>query len=130
MIVAKDIVVEAGIRRLVDGATFALHAGDKVGLVGANGAGKSTLLRTLAGRLEPLEGLIARSGRIGYLSQEAALPDLDRPQATALERVLSARDIGGVQNEMEATRRRMEGAEGEGRDRLIRRFAIEAWPEK
>jgi ATPase subunit of ABC transporter with duplicated ATPase domains len=123
VIVVKGLVVEAGILRLVDGATFALHPGDKVGLVGANGAGKSTLLRTLAGRLEPLEGVVARSGRIGYLSQEAALPELDHPRATALERVLAARDIGGVQQAMEDVRRRMESSTGDGRDRLIRRFA-------
>jgi len=123
VIVVKGLSVEAGIRRLVDEATFALHPGDKVGLVGANGAGKSTLVRTLAGQLEPLEGIVARSGSIGYLSQEAALPELDRPLATALERVLAARDIGGVQQAMEETRRKMETADSEMRERLIRRFA-------
>jgi len=123
VIVVKGLSVEAGIRRLVDEATFALHPGDKVGLVGANGAGKSTLLRTLAGLLEPLDGVIARSGSIGYLSQEAALPELDHPLATALERVLAARDIGGVQTAMEDTRRKMETAAAEIRERLIRRFA-------
>jgi ATPase subunit of ABC transporter with duplicated ATPase domains len=123
VIVVKGLAVEAGIRRLVDDATFALHAGDKVGLVGSNGAGKSTLLRTLAGRLEPLEGIVARSGTIGYLSQEAALPELDHARATGLERVLAARDIGRVQQAMEETRHRMETADGMLRDRLIRRFA-------
>ncbi|MCJ7726642.1 MAG: ATP-binding cassette domain-containing protein, partial [Acidimicrobiia bacterium] len=122
MIVVKGLAVEAGIRRLVDEATFALHPGDKVGLVGSNGAGKSTMLRTLAGRLEPAEGVIARSGSIGYLSQEAALPELDHPLATALERVLAGREIGSVQQKMEDTRRKMEVAEAGLRDRLIRRF--------
>ena len=31
------------------GASFSLHAGDKVGLVGRNGAGKTSLLKVLAG---------------------------------------------------------------------------------
>ncbi|MBU1227771.1 MAG: ATP-binding cassette domain-containing protein [Actinobacteria bacterium] len=123
MIIVKDLSVEAGIRRLVDAATFALHPGDKVGLVGSNGAGKSTLLRTLAGRLEPVEGVIARSGSIGYLSQEAALPELDHPLATALERVLAAREIGAVQQAMEDTRRKMETAESAVREQLIGRFS-------
>ena len=123
MIVVKGLSVEAGIRRLVDEASFALHPGDKVGLVGANGAGKSTMLRTLAGRLEPAAGVIARSGSIGYLSQEAALPELDHPLATGLERVLAARDIGSVQRKMEDTRLKMELAEAALRDRLIARFA-------
>ena len=96
MIIARDLVVEAGIRTLVSGASFALHPGDKVGLVGQNGAGKTTLLRTLAGLREPTAGTVARSGRIGYLSQEAALPELEHRDATGLERVLAARNVGGV----------------------------------
>ncbi len=123
MIIARDLVVEAGIRTLVSDASFALHPGDKVGLVGQNGAGKTTLLRTLAGLRDPASGHLARSGRIGYLSQEAALPELEHRDATGLERVLAARDVGGVQRRMEETRRRMETADGEERDRLIRKFA-------
>ena len=123
MIIARGLSVEAGIRTLVSDASFAIHPGDKVGLVGRNGAGKTTLLRTLAGRLEPAAGTVARSGVIGYLSQEASLPELDHPDATGLERILGARDIGGVQRRMEATRRSLEAVDGGERDRLIRRYA-------
>ena len=73
MIIARDIAIEAGIRRLISHASFTVNATDKIGLVGANGAGKTTLLRTLAGEFEPAEGTIVRSNVIGYLSQEAAL---------------------------------------------------------
>ena len=97
MIIARNLSVEVGIRTLVSQASFALHAGDKVGLVGRNGAGKTTLLRTLAGLRDPSMGTTARSGVVGYLSQESALPELDHPEATALERVLAARDIGSIQ---------------------------------
>ena len=38
-------------------------------LVGVNGVGKSTLLRILAGELEPIEGAVARGGRVAYMSQ-------------------------------------------------------------
>ncbi len=123
MIIVKGLAIEVGTRMLLSDASFALHPGDKVGLVGRNGAGKTTLLRTLAGRVAPLEGTVARSGVIGYLSQEAALPELDHPEATALERVLAARHIGSIQRQMEETRRRMESAAASERDRLIRRFA-------
>jgi len=123
VIIVKGLTIEAGTRTLVADASFALHPGDKIGLVGRNGAGKTTLLQTLAGRLAPLEGTVARSGVIGYLSQEAALPELDHPEATALERVLAARHIGSIQRRMEETRRKMETATGSERDRLIRRFA-------
>jgi ATPase subunit of ABC transporter with duplicated ATPase domains len=123
MLIVRGLVVEAGIRTLISDASFALHPGDKVGLVGQNGAGKTTLLRTLVGALDPKAGTIARSGVIGHLSQEAALPELDHPEASALDRVLTARGIGAVQMGMEALRRSMAAAAGGERDRLIRDFA-------
>jgi ATPase subunit of ABC transporter with duplicated ATPase domains len=123
MIIARGLVIEAGIRTLLTDASFALHPGDKVGLVGQNGAGKTTLLRTLVGLIEPRAGTIARSGVVGHLSQEAALPELEHPEATALERILTARDIGEVQVRMEQVRSRMEAADGNERDHLIRRYS-------
>ncbi len=123
MIIARGLSVEVGIRTLVDAASFALHPGDKVGLVGRNGAGKTTLMRTLAGLRQPTSGTVARSGVLGHLSQESALPELDRPEATALERVLAARDIGTIQIRMEGVRKQMESAVQDERDRLIGRFA-------
>ena len=42
---------------------------ERTGVVGRNGAGKTTLLRLIAGRTEPGEGAVARSGRIGFLEQ-------------------------------------------------------------
>ena len=121
MLIAKGLTIEAGIRTLLTDGDLALHPGDKVGLVGRNGAGKTTLLRTLAGRRAPVTGSVARSGTLGFLSQEASLPELDHPDASALERILTARDIGAVQRTMEAVRIDMEAATGEPRDRLIRR---------
>jgi ATPase subunit of ABC transporter with duplicated ATPase domains len=123
MIIARDLVIEAGARSLIEEASFSVHPGDKVGLVGKNGAGKTTLLRTLAGELEQTSGTIRRSGVIGYLSQEAALKELGDADVNALERVLTARDIGNLERRMEHVRRQMETATGEERDRLIARFS-------
>jgi len=123
MIIAKALGIEAGGRLLVEGVDFALYPGDKVGLVGRNGAGKTTLLRTLAGLRPAAVGTVAAQGVIGYLSQEAALPELERPEATALERILSVRRIGLLQRQMEEARRRMASGSGTERDRAIRRFA-------
>jgi ATPase subunit of ABC transporter with duplicated ATPase domains len=122
VILARDLTIEAGIRTLITGASLNLQPGDKVGLVGRNGAGKTTLMRTLAGELKPAAGHLARSGVVGYLSQESALPELDNPDLSALERVLTARDIGSLEVEIEEVRRKMEVEDGEARDRLIRRF--------
>ncbi|MCP3973742.1 MAG: ABC-F family ATP-binding cassette domain-containing protein [bacterium] len=123
MIIARDIAIEAGIRRLISHANFTVNAGDKIGLVGRNGAGKTTLLRTLGGELEPAEGTIVRSNVVGYLSQEAALLELADNGVTALERILKARSIGELERRMEDTRLLMESAAGDERDRLIKRFS-------
>ena len=123
MIIARDLYIEAGARLLIAAASFSVHPGDKIGLVGKNGAGKTTLLRTLAGELEPAAGTIRRSGVIGYLSQEAALAQLADDEVNALERVLTARDIGNLERRMERVRRQMELTTGTERDRLIARFS-------
>jgi ATPase subunit of ABC transporter with duplicated ATPase domains len=123
MIIARDVTIEAGPRTLLSDASITLQPGDKVGLVGRNGAGKTTLMRALAGERSPARGRIARSGAIGYLSQEAELPTLADPDLNGLERILTARDIGAMQRRMEAVRRKMEAATGKERDRLIRLFS-------
>jgi ATP-binding cassette subfamily F protein uup len=58
-------------RRLLDGISLGVAAGDRIGVVGPNGAGKSTLLGLLAGTTAPDEGRVARMAglRIGYLPQ-------------------------------------------------------------
>ncbi len=122
MILVRDVAIDAGARRLLSDVSFSVQSGDKIGFVGPNGAGKTTLLRALAGLTEPAGGSIVRSGTVGYLSQEAALDDLDDPGVSALERVLMARDIGTIERRMEITRSKMENSDGAERDRLIRAF--------
>ena len=62
-------------RRLLDGVSLGVSAGDRIGVVGRNGAGKSTLLALLAGTAGPDEGRVARTAdlRIGYLRQQDQL---------------------------------------------------------
>jgi len=123
MLIVRDVRIEVGPRVLLEGASFSLQPGDKVGLVGRNGTGKTTLMRTLVGYQSPAAGSILRSGNLGYFSQEAALPDLEHPDATGLERILAAREIGAVQRRIEDARRKIERLEGERRDRAIRNHA-------
>jgi branched-chain amino acid transport system ATP-binding protein len=49
--------------QILDGVSFALAAGEVVGLVGHNGMGKTTLLRTLVGHLPVKVGSIRFAGR-------------------------------------------------------------------
>lgn len=53
--------------RAVDGISFSLKHGDRVGLMGHNGAGKSTLLRALAGVYAPTYGSLLVEGSIAAL---------------------------------------------------------------
>jgi ATP-binding cassette subfamily F protein 3 len=59
-------------RTLLDGVTWQIGDGDRVGLCGPNGAGKTTLLKMLAGLDEPDAGRIVKPAQltIGYLPQD------------------------------------------------------------
>ena len=124
MFVVRDLTISNGLRTLVSGASFTVQPGDKLGLVGRNGAGKTTMMRTLAGQRPPEAGTVLRSGSVGYLSQESELPDLERLDVTALERILAARDIGALQRKIEDRRVAIEAATGERRDKLITQHAL------
>ncbi len=53
--------------RALDGVTFELKPGDRLGLTGPNGAGKTTLLKVLYGIYEPTGGSVEIEGRVDAL---------------------------------------------------------------
>ena len=53
--------------KALDGISFVLESGDRMGIIGHNGAGKTTLLKVLAGIYEPDRGLIQVTGRISSM---------------------------------------------------------------
>ncbi|MGG5886244.1 heme ABC transporter ATP-binding protein [Falsiroseomonas sp. HC035] len=63
MIAARDIVVRAGGRTLLDRVSLDVRAGEVLVLAGPNGAGKSTLFKVLAGELAPQAGTATLDGR-------------------------------------------------------------------
>lgn len=73
-------------RKLLNGASFSLQSGEKVGVIGINGTGKSTLLKIIAGLEEPDGGEVTRANNtvIHYLPQ---MPDF-APEETVLDSVL------------------------------------------
>jgi len=73
MLHINGLTYRIGGRLLLDGASAALPAGHKVGLVGRNGTGKSTLLKLIMGELVPEAGSasVPRTARIGSVAQEA-----------------------------------------------------------
>jgi ATP-binding cassette, subfamily F, member 3 len=68
----ESVSISYGARRVLDGVSWSLNDGEKIGLVGPNGAGKSTLLRILAGEWAPESGerTVRRGVVIAYLPQE------------------------------------------------------------
>ena len=70
--------------RALEGLSFTLKDGDRVGLLGHNGAGKSTLLRLLSGVYEPSSGSARIEGEIGSFIDISLGID---PEATGRENI-------------------------------------------
>ncbi|HVF76086.1 MAG TPA: ABC-F family ATP-binding cassette domain-containing protein [Acidimicrobiales bacterium] len=103
MLQARDLSVEVGGRLVVDGATFTVRAGDKVGLVGRNGAGKTSMLKVLAGEVQPAGGTALRRGAVGYLIQDPRKHGVG-VDANALSHILSGRGLDEAQRRVEKLR--------------------------
>ncbi len=106
-------------KRILDGLTFQVDTGERVGLLGKNGAGKTTLFRILNGELQPDEGqvVIAPGRRVGLISQIPVYPPeyaVEDVLLTAFERTFALRD------EMEELARRM--AEGDAQPATLKRY--------
>ena len=98
MITATNLTLRAAARTLLEGASFTVAHGDRVGLVGRNGAGKTTLARVLAGEVLPDGGRVARTGSAAYLPQDGtSAGDMN---GVARDRVLSGRGLDGVLREL------------------------------
>ena len=106
-------------RVVLDGVSFQVDAGERVGLLGGNGAGKTTLLRIMTGELSADKGSITipQGRRIGYISQLA-----DVPEGALVEDVLrmAFADIQRISAEMEEIQQRMD--QGEHSDSMLRRY--------
>ena len=63
-------------KRILNGLSFQVDSGERVGLLGKNGAGKTTVFRMLTGELEPDEGEIQLGAgrRVGLISQIPVYP--------------------------------------------------------
>jgi len=106
---------------ILDDISFALHAKEKVALLGANGCGKTTLLKVLAGRLTPDDGqlLVSSGGKAHYLEQE--------PQFTAgLSLHHAVSEVFAPVRSLESELRSLEAQMAESRDvaKLLGRYSL------
>ena len=63
-------------KNILDGLSFSVNSGERVGILGRNGCGKTTLFRILVGEIGYDEGevMIAPSKRLGLISQIPVYP--------------------------------------------------------
>ena len=76
-IAVRDLTKEYEVGQpVLDGLTFQVDAGERVGILGRNGAGKTTLFRILTGQERPDGGAvqIAPGKRLGLISQIPVYP--------------------------------------------------------
>jgi ATP-binding cassette, subfamily F, member 3 len=98
MLSFRNLALRRGPNLLMEGATFTLHAGQKVGVTGANGTGKSSLFALIRGELEPDGGEFELPPGlvVAHVAQET--PAVDRP---AIDYVLDGdRELRAVQAEL------------------------------
>jgi ATP-binding cassette subfamily F protein 3 len=72
MIRLSEVTLARGNKRLLERASLTVHAGHKVGLVGANGSGKSSLFALLMGQIDADAGQVTlpASWVIAHVAQE------------------------------------------------------------
>jgi ATPase subunit of ABC transporter with duplicated ATPase domains len=119
MLEASHLEIRRGATLLVADASFRVHPGEKVGIVGVNGAGKTTLLKTLVGELDPTDGTITRPATIGYLSQEPLADVMFAGAATDLsvrDFVLAGRGLDSVAAALRQTEAALDRATAPGSD--------------
>jgi ABC-type multidrug transport system ATPase subunit/pSer/pThr/pTyr-binding forkhead associated (FHA) protein/ABC-type multidrug transport system permease subunit len=58
----RDVAVDAGPKRLIDGISFTIRPGEVVGLMGPSGSGKTTLMSAINGYQQPTTGFVLFNG--------------------------------------------------------------------
>ncbi len=106
-------------KKILDGLTFQIDTGERVGLLGKNGAGKTTLFRILTGELDYDSGdvVIASGRRVGLISQIPVYP-----AGYTVEDVLQSAfgRMFALKAEMDALTERM--AQGESDELILKRY--------
>ena len=110
----RDLTKAFEVNNILDGLTFQVQHGERVGILGRNGTGKTTLFRLMVGELTEDKGEIdiARGKRLGLVSQIPRYPagyTVEDVLATAEERL----------NAMQARMRKLEELMAVSSDRAL-----------
>jgi ABC-type Mn2+/Zn2+ transport system ATPase subunit len=69
LVSAQDLAIGYDGRPVLEGVTFTVEPGQRLGVLGPNGGGKSTLVRALLGELTPLAGRLELGARCSVVPQ-------------------------------------------------------------
>ncbi|MBP3633606.1 MAG: ABC-F family ATP-binding cassette domain-containing protein [Oscillospiraceae bacterium] len=114
-------------RNILDGLSFDVQSGERVGIMGANGAGKTTLFKILTGELgyDTGEVIFAPGKKVGLISQ---IPNY--PADFTVERVLRTAfaELDGIRRKLEDLEGRMTASAPQTLlqqyDELINRYTV------
>lgn len=109
----QNVTFEFGARVMFENATWHIHPGERIGLIGYNGTGKSTLLKLLTGGYKPSIGTVEKSKEtsIGYLHQDLLSFDTNE---SILEVALGAfEEIRKLEKEIEILGNKLDGSDDE-----------------
>ncbi len=117
-----DVRKRFGAEEVLEGVTFEVRPGDRIGLVGPNGSGKTTLLRILAGKDEADAGAcrVHPAAHLGYLEQQ---PRFDPDRTLHGEARTALADLVLLQQEAEeAAAAISEASDPAEQKRLVARY--------
>lgn len=85
---------------LLKGASFSIHSGDRIALIGDNGTGKTTLLRIISNQILPDEGTVqwSRNTVFGYLSQNPEEQVAGEAMLKSAELIHLEREISNIES--------------------------------
>jgi polar amino acid transport system ATP-binding protein len=134
----RDVAIDRGGRRIVDGVSFTAVRGERLAIMGPSGSGKTTVLRGIAG-LDRLAGGNVEVGRVGMVFQFhhlfehlsaahnvwlAPVHALGQPRAEAERRAHELLDLLGVGDRAAALPHELSGGEAQ-RVAIARALAVD-----
>lgn len=122
LITATNLTKHFATQHVLDGASFEINDGEKIGLVGANGTGKTTIFRILIGQETPDTGEVVMQRRLqyGYLAQ---IQHFNNANTLRQEVATAFDDLRKLEADMEAVAARMGDLRpGDDMDDLLAKF--------
>jgi ATPase subunit of ABC transporter with duplicated ATPase domains len=118
----NQIVKYYGGNIILNGVTFDIKTGDRVGIIGQNGTGKTTLFKLIAALEKQDEGSIniRKQAKIGYLHQ---IPEYDEDYKVIDVLDLAFEEVLKLKSEIEELEKAMCLESGERLDKIMKKYS-------